>query len=71
MGDAMKFKAKLIELPKVKSNEKEDELENLGSFTVGKRYLIYDIFSSLEFTDFLVADDTGVFYWINMSIFRK
>lgn len=64
------FKAKLIALPKTKDKEKKDA--PIGKFTVGKKYKVYSVFDTGKgFTDFLVADDSGIFRWINISIFRK
>lgn len=63
------FKAKLIELPQIK-NEKE-EMVPLGKFTVGKKYRIYSVYTTNDFTDFLTADDDNVFQWINTAVFRS
>ena len=65
------FKAKLIGRPEV-IDDKTKESKEIGVFTIGKRYRVYDVFDNGRgFTDFLVADDQGVFYWINMSVFRS
>lgn len=65
------FKAKLIAVPKT-FDEKEKRHFEVGKFTVGKRYRVYSVFDSGKgFTDFFVADDEGVFRWINTSIFRS
>jgi hypothetical protein len=62
------FKARLIETPKIKNGENSIIL---GKFTVGKKYRVYSIYSEKEFTDFLVADDEGVFRWISITSFRR
>ncbi len=63
------FKARLVELPeKVDGNTKEKV--TVGRFTVGRRYKIYSIYDNGQFTDFLVADDAGIFRWINAQSFR-
>ncbi len=64
------FKVKLIAVPKT-FDEKEKKSFKVGKFTVGKKYRVYSIFDSGKgFTDFLVADNEGIFRWINTSIFR-
>ena len=67
----MNFKAKLIEIPRVKKKEGSEELIEYGKFTVNKKYRVLSIYSSETFTQFLLADDTGVFLWINSGSFRK
>jgi len=57
------FKARLIAIPQIDN-------EDYGSFTLNKRYRVYSIHTQPEYTDFLVADDTGVFMWISSAIFR-
>ncbi|MBA7483472.1 hypothetical protein ES707_18987 [subsurface metagenome] len=70
MLPVMRFEVKLIELPKIQ-NEKTKEWSILKNFTVKKKYRVYSVFDSgAGFTDFLVADDEGVFRWINTSLFR-
>ena len=66
------FKARLIEIPKAKKDKDSDELVELRSFTVGKRYRVYGIYDSGNgYTDFLVADNDGLFRWVNLSVFRR
>ena len=65
-----KFKARLIAIPKVPKEEGSNEMVEYGKFTVNKRYRVYAVHTQPEFTDFLVADDTGVFLWISTAIFR-
>ena len=69
------FKAKLILQPETSAwaeDEKTKERKPLGKFTVGKYYRIVAVYDAgLKYTDFLVADDTGVFYWIKMGAFRS
>lgn len=64
------FKVRLIEIPKIPKEKGSKELVELGKFTLNKQYRIYTIYSSEVFTDFLVADDNGIFRWINMAVFR-
>jgi len=64
------FKARLIEHPEIE-NKKTKEKEKIGKFTVDKEYKVYSIFSVMDFTDFLVADDEGRFHWISMTVFRS
>lgn len=64
------FKAKLIETPKTKK-EGSKELIEIGKFTLNKRYRVYAVYAMETYTDFLVADDIGIFYWINTHVFRK
>lgn len=65
------FKVKLVELPKVKKSDKSEELIPFGEFTVGKKYRAYDIYSNENTTQFLVADDSGIFLWISTHVFRS
>ena len=65
------LKAKLIAHPEVE-DEKTKERKKIGKFTVGRKYKVFAIFDSGKgFTDFLVGDNEGFFYWINMSVFRS
>ena len=65
------LKAKLVIYPETE-DEKTRERKPLGKFTVGKYYRIIAIYDPGKgFTDFLVADDAGVFYWIKMNAFRS
>lgn len=65
------FKAKLISHPEVE-DEKTKERKQLGKFTVRKHYRVYAIFDNGKgFTDFLVADNEGIFHWLKMGIFRS
>ena len=64
------FKARLIAYPEI-TDEKTKTVERIGKFTINRKYKVYDIFDNGQgFTDFLVADDEGIFRWINMSVFR-
>lgn len=63
-----KFKARLIEKPQIKDTK--DNLINLGDFTGDKIYKIYAVYSTEDFTDFLIADDRGIFFWISMTFFK-
>jgi len=65
------FKARLIELPKTLKKKDSKELIELGKFTLNKRYKVYSVYAAELFTDFLVTDDTGAFYWIKMFAFRE
>lgn len=65
------FKARLIEIPKVKKDAESEEMIEYGKFTLNKKYRIYSIYSAENFTQFLVADDNGIFTWIHTGIFRK
>lgn len=64
------FRVRLIEIPKTKK-EGSKELIELGKFTLHKRYRVYAVYAEKAFTDFLVADDTGMFYWIKTFVFRE
>ena len=64
------FKAKLVVYPEI-VNKETKERTKIGVFTVGQKYEVYAVYDSgAGFTDFLVADNEGVFHWIGMSIFR-
>ena len=65
------FKARLTNQPKIKDEKTQKGIE-VGKFTIGKKYRVYSVFDSGQgFTDFLVADDRGIFRWINISVFRE
>jgi len=65
------FKARLIALPEITDGETKEK-KRLGTFTLNKKYKVYDVFDNGQgFTDFLVADDEDVFHWINMNVFRS
>lgn len=65
------FKAKLVAYPELEDKETK-ERRKIDTFTVGKKYRVYSVFDSgKDFTDFLVADDSGMFRWINMTVFRS
>lgn len=65
------LKAKLIAIPETE-DEQTKQKTKLGVFTVGKYYRIIAIYDAGKgYTDFLVADDEGIFWWINMSVFRS
>lgn len=64
------FKARLIKHPEVFDKEMPKPVK-LGKFTVGRKYRIYSVYSEKDFTDFLVADDDGIFRWIKTFVFRK
>jgi len=66
-----KFKARLIAIPKVKKKEGSDEFVEYGKFTLNKRYRVYSIHTQPDYTDFLVADNNGVFLWISTAVFKK
>ena len=66
-----KFKARLIEIPMIPKEKDSKELIEYGKFTLNKRYRVYSIYSTDEFTQFLVVDDNGIFTWINTGVFRK
>ena len=57
------FKARLIEHPMIEGKE-------YGNFTAGKKYRIYSVFTTADYTDFLVADNDGIFRWISTAVFR-
>lgn len=64
----MTFKVKLVNLPKIKTEDKG--MVPLGNFKVGKKYRVYSVYSKLDFTDFLVADEDGQFFWVNSGVFK-
>ena len=64
------FEARLIAIPKVRKEEGSDEFIEFGKFTLNKKYRVYSVYTTKEYTIFLVADDTGIFRWINTAIFR-
>jgi len=64
------FKARLIGRPEITDDKTKKKIQ-FGKFTVGRKYKVYDVFDNGQgYTDFLVADDEGVFCWINMIVFR-
>ena len=75
MTEKTNFKARLTAHPEVEVEDektKEKSKQPLGVFTVGKSYRIFAVFDNGQgYTDFLCADNEGIFRWINMSIFRS
>jgi len=65
------FRARLIEIPMIPKEKDSKELIEFGTFTLNKKYRIYSIYSAEKFTQFLVADDNGIFTWIHAGTFRK
>ena len=67
------FKAQLIEIPRIKRDPKNEksEMVDYGKFTLNRKYRVHSVYSSETCTQFLVADDTGVFRWILTGVFRK
>jgi len=64
------FKAVLINYPEI-IDEKTNEKKKIGVFTIGKKYKVFAVYDDGSgYTDFLVADNDGIFHWLNMSIFR-
>ena len=60
----------MIEIPKIKK-EKSEELVNFGSFTLNKKYVAVGLYANEAVTQFLVADNDGVFLWISTAVFRS
>ena len=65
------FKARLISIPKVPKEEGSEEMVEFGKFTLNKKYRVYSIYSTAEVTQFMVADDVGIFTWLDISVFKK
>ena len=67
------FKARLVEIPKVRKDPEDPKSELVlhGTFTRDKKYRVYAIYTEPKFTDILVADDKGIFTWISIGIFRE
>ena len=64
------FKAKLVTYPEIEDKATKTKTK-VGIFTVGQKYEVYAVYDSGEgWTDFLVADNEGVFHWIWMGVFR-
>lgn len=64
------FKAKLILIPRSKGDKNTAPML-LENFTVGKKYRVYSIYDEGEgWTDFLVQDDSGMYCWINITLFK-
>ena len=64
-----KFKVKLIAMPRYK--DKDGKFKEIETVKVGKKYRVYSIYDNGQgFTDFLIADDEGIFRWVNISVFR-
>lgn len=65
------FKARLVDHPEIE-DEKTKEKKRIGKFTLNKKYKVYAVYDGSQgYTDFLCADDEGVYRWINMSVFRS
>lgn len=68
-----KLKVRLVEIPKIKKDPEDpkSELVNFGSFTLNKKYTAVGLYSSDTVTQFLVADDSGIFLWVSTAVFRS
>lgn len=40
----------------------------VGRFDTRKKYRVYSVYGTDQFTDFLLADEDGVFHWVNSEI---
>lgn len=68
--DSRSFKARLTEYPFV--NDKGSGAKALvGRFNTRKKYRVLSIYGANQFMDFLMADEDGVFHWVNLEMCRK
>ena len=64
------FKVRLTEHPFVL--DKGSGVKTLvGRFDVRKKYRVLSVYGTDQFTDFLIADEEGVFHWVDLGICRK
>jgi hypothetical protein len=64
------FKVRLTEHPFV--NDKGNGAKALvGRFDTKKKYRVLAVYGTDQFTDFLLADEDGVFHWVSSEICRK
>lgn len=67
--DSRSFKVRLSEHPFV--NDKSGGTKALiGRFDM-KKYRVLSIYGTDQFTDFLMADEEGVFHWVSSEMCRK
>ncbi|MBE3125377.1 MAG: hypothetical protein IMZ54_11695 [Acidobacteria bacterium] len=43
----------------------------VGRFDTKKKYPVLSVYETDQFTDFLLADEDGVFHWVSSEICRK
>jgi len=68
--DSRLFKVRLSEHPFV--NDKSGGTKALvGPFDTRKKYRALSDCGSDQFTDFLLADEEGVFHWVSSEMCRK
>jgi len=64
------FKVSLTEHPYV--NDKSGGAKALvGRFDTRKKYRVPSVYGTDQFTDFLLAEEDGVFHWVSSEICRK
>ena len=64
------FKVKLTEHPFIL--DKGNSTKALvGRFDTKRKYRVLSVYGTDQFTDFLLADEDGVFYWVNSEICRQ
>ena len=66
------LKVRLVEIPQVRKYSDSDskEMMNWGRFTLNRKYKVLGLYSSETVTQFLVADDSGEFLWVDTGAFR-
>jgi len=42
-----------------------------GRFNIKKKYQVFSVYGTDQFTDFLTADEEGVFHWVSSELCRK
>jgi hypothetical protein len=62
------FRIRLMEHP---SSLAKGEKKAYGRFELTKKYAVLGIYGSDSYTDFLLADEDGIFHWVSSEICRK
>ena len=64
------FMVRLTEHPFV-SEKGSGAKATVGRFDIRKTYRVFSIYGTDQFTDFLLADEEGIFHWVSSEICRK
>jgi hypothetical protein len=62
------FRVRLLEHP---SSLAKGEKRVYGRFDLRKKYHVLGIYGSDSYTDFLLADEDGIFHWVSSEICRQ
>lgn len=62
------FKVRLTEQP---FSLAKGEKKTYGRFDLKRKYCVLGVYGREDFTDFLLADEDGVFHWVSSEICQR